>query len=265
MLLKIGSQGNLVLTMQKLLKSLNFEVSCDGVFGAKTEKVVKLAQEDLLLQVDGLVGNKTWNKLIEASKFVTQNYKEKTVWLNPKDLQGALVKATSSSLSKKFQNFINGTYYWYKTGIGNCIIGWFYSNGKQINYSNFKRNRGTFLVKKDGTVIARRMNDDELMAMRDDLWFVVQGFDAININFKTEGLDVDEVGRKCIRPVLGYNPKTNKVLIAMFNGNYNDAKSVLKKYGCIGIGLDGGGSSNMFVDGKYVYKTSRTLNNIVYW
>jgi len=266
MLLKNGSKGSLVLTMQKLLKSIGFDITCDGIFGPGTDKIIRLYQENALLKVDGLVGNQTYNSIISTSKNVTKNYKEQITWVNPKDLKGTLVNSTGASLSAKFKNLVNGAFFWHQSGVGNKIIGWFYSEGKCINYSNYNRYRGTFLVKKDGTVISKRFNDAELMSIRNDMQFVVQGFDGIKANPDIEGTSTAEVGRKCLRPILGFNPKTNKVLIAVFNGDYRDIEQVLKKHSCtVGIGLDGGGSTNMFVNGKSIYKTSRVLNNIIYW
>lgn len=263
MLLKVGSKGSLVLTLQRLLLSLNFEIDCDGIFGSGTEKIVKLAQEDLLVSpCDGIVGNKTWKALIEASKHVTKNYKESIVWLNPKDLKCALVNETSASLTKRIKNFVNGTFFWWKNGVGNCVIGWLYSEGKRLNYSNINRKRSTLVVKKDGSVICKLLNDSELMKIAEQISFCIQGYkDA-----KSEGFNPIEVSRKCIRPIIGYSSKTNKILIAMFNGDTTVSEQIAKKYGLdYYLNIDAGGSSNMYLDGFGIFKTNRILNNIIYW
>lgn len=268
MLLKRGSKGNLVLTMQKLLRSIGFDIYCDGEFGIRTEEIVKLFQEDALLIIDGICGNRTWNALVSASKEATKNYREKIAWVKPSDLKCTLANSSSNTLSKKYNNFVNGAYFWYKPNAGNFVIGWLFSDGKLFNYSNIKRSMGTFLVKRDGTVIARRMNDTELMEYkaRDEISFVIQGFDGINTKPELDSLNPDEIGRKCLRPVLGYNSKSNKVLIAVFQGSYKEVKNILEKYECEGgLGLDAGGSTNFYLNGKAIYKTSRILNNIIYW
>jgi hypothetical protein len=272
MLLKKGSKGNLVLTMQKLLKSCGFNISCDGIFGSGTEKIVKLFQEDALIKpIDGIVGNVTYQALINAVKNITKNYNEKIIWLNPKDLKCSLVSSTSTSLLQKHKSFMNGAFFWYFANGDkkNHVIGWLYSEGKELNYSNSNKFRGTFLVLKDGTTIVKRMKDIELMEYKkkNQIWFCIQGFETFDgENMIIEGWDKDEVGRKCIRNIMAYNSTTGKVLIAFFNGNYNIAIQVAKKYKCDGsICLDAGGSSNLIISGAKIYSTSRTLNNIVYW
>ena len=56
--LKIGSKGYFVKILQGLLGA-----TIDGVFGKMTESLVKKFQTDNKLTVDGVVGNKTWEKL----------------------------------------------------------------------------------------------------------------------------------------------------------------------------------------------------------
>jgi len=58
MLLKIGSQGEDVKKVQRLLK-----VTADGSFGPQTKKAVMLWQSKNGLVADGIVGNKTWEKM----------------------------------------------------------------------------------------------------------------------------------------------------------------------------------------------------------
>lgn len=58
MLLKIGSKGEDVKTLQKKLG-----ISADGVFGDQTKKAVIAYQEAHGLQPDGIVGDKTWASL----------------------------------------------------------------------------------------------------------------------------------------------------------------------------------------------------------
>lgn len=69
--LKKGSKGDEVTSLQWLLFSLGFKdqngksLDRDGSFGGKTEYAVKSAQSKYGLTVDGVVGTKTWTKLIE--------------------------------------------------------------------------------------------------------------------------------------------------------------------------------------------------------
>lgn len=62
-ILSIGSQGRDVKYLQDLLKSLGYVLEADGIFGVKTEAAVKQFQEDYDLDIDGIVGAKTWSML----------------------------------------------------------------------------------------------------------------------------------------------------------------------------------------------------------
>lgn len=57
--LKLGSTGDEVFELQRLLKSRGYAVGVDGDFGPNTLKAVQQLQRDSGLVVDGLVGSKT--------------------------------------------------------------------------------------------------------------------------------------------------------------------------------------------------------------
>ena len=61
--LRRGSFGDSVEKLQKLLVNNGFNLSIDSDFGAATELAVMLFQKQHGLVVDGIVGNKTWEKL----------------------------------------------------------------------------------------------------------------------------------------------------------------------------------------------------------
>ena len=61
--IKLGSQGESVKTLQKLLNSYGFNIKEDGNFGAKTEAAVKSLQSRLNIVSDGIVGQKTYNAI----------------------------------------------------------------------------------------------------------------------------------------------------------------------------------------------------------
>lgn len=62
MILKLGSQGEAVKTLQEFLK-----VTVDGIFGPNTEKAVKQWQSANMLTPDGIVGTKTWQAMAIAN------------------------------------------------------------------------------------------------------------------------------------------------------------------------------------------------------
>ena len=59
MTLKLGSKGDDVMDLQRLLNSAGYAVSIDSVFSPKTEAAVRAFQKDRGLVVDGIVGGKT--------------------------------------------------------------------------------------------------------------------------------------------------------------------------------------------------------------
>ena len=71
--LKKGSTGAAVKTLQRLLRQLQYVntdgktlLIVDGSFGSNTEAAVKRYQQKHLNGVDGIVGVKTWNKLLNG-------------------------------------------------------------------------------------------------------------------------------------------------------------------------------------------------------
>jgi len=63
-LVKLGSQGHPVPTMQYLLRARGRGVTVDGAFGPETDSAVRDFQAAGHLTVDGMVGPKTWSALI---------------------------------------------------------------------------------------------------------------------------------------------------------------------------------------------------------
>lgn len=67
-LVREGAKDDMVKPLQHLLNDRGEDdedrrVTVDGIFGAETEAAVKAFQEAGKLQVDGIVGPKTWDKL----------------------------------------------------------------------------------------------------------------------------------------------------------------------------------------------------------
>lgn len=65
--LKRGSQGTDVRALQYMLRQFSDatqNLAADGVFGANTQKAVRLYQESRGVEVDGVVGPLTWAKLV---------------------------------------------------------------------------------------------------------------------------------------------------------------------------------------------------------
>lgn len=77
-LLRVGSTGNDVSTMQRFLNtirtvytSIEPQLLVDGVFGNNTRRAVVTFQQQFLLVPDGIIGPLTWNKIVEMYNVVT--------------------------------------------------------------------------------------------------------------------------------------------------------------------------------------------------
>lgn len=64
--LKNGSSGTYVKRLQTLLRENGYLIKVDGKFGDKTKNAVEKYQKKKNLKVDGIVGPKTWDKLING-------------------------------------------------------------------------------------------------------------------------------------------------------------------------------------------------------
>lgn len=68
-ILKKGSKNNQVKTLQRILYAMGYALGSapvDGVFGSKTEEAVRNFQAKHKLEVDGIVGEQTWAKLLKG-------------------------------------------------------------------------------------------------------------------------------------------------------------------------------------------------------
>lgn len=61
--LRSGDRGSTVTKLQQYLLSLGYDIETVGVFGPKTDAVVRQFQEDVGLRADGIVGESTWTEL----------------------------------------------------------------------------------------------------------------------------------------------------------------------------------------------------------
>ena len=67
-MLKMGARGNITKWLQKRLNKLGFNCgTADGIFGAMTQAAIKAFQRAHNLVADGIVGPKTWSKLLGLS------------------------------------------------------------------------------------------------------------------------------------------------------------------------------------------------------
>ena len=67
-LIKEGDKGDKIKDLQTKLNQLGYKLAVDGIFGNATETAIKDFQRKNGLVDDGIVGEKTWNKLLEVLK-----------------------------------------------------------------------------------------------------------------------------------------------------------------------------------------------------
>ena len=62
--LRVNSRGEQVKALQRLLVGYGYDLKVDGAFGTITDRHVRSFQRKNGLSADGVVGTKTWNKLL---------------------------------------------------------------------------------------------------------------------------------------------------------------------------------------------------------
>jgi hypothetical protein len=181
--------------------------------------------------------------------------------LDPMNIKAALVKQSSDKLT--YPNFVNANFF-----SGTSTIGWLISEGKILSrrdeYKIWKGNpKGTLIVYRDGSVFTGLKLDSEIVKELDKIWFCCQGFNLSPLDLTKEGF-TEDVGRTSNRPMLGYDGK--KIIIAVRpDTDAQRAAQTLVNLNCKGISLDAGGSTNLKINGKFLYQTDRVLTNIITW
>ena len=94
-----GARGDIVVQLQDLLAKTGSSLQIDGIFGSGTRSAVRSFQKKYGLEVDGLVGPKTWAKLLEVAGCIQVDPPaEKLVTLVVPDL----TEAEAAELKKKY-------------------------------------------------------------------------------------------------------------------------------------------------------------------
>lgn len=66
--LRMGTCGNLVFYLQKMLRVLEEDVEETGIYDEKMKQAVLRVQQKYALEADGIVGPKTWEKLFQGKR-----------------------------------------------------------------------------------------------------------------------------------------------------------------------------------------------------
>jgi len=145
-----------------------------------------------------------------------------------------------------------------------------------VGYGGITYPAGTLIIYKDGTVDVKSIID---LDAEKNVWFAVGGCSILpRIRMKEEGFCIrrcwdgiwrnfSDIGRVTNGPAIGYNPTTNKVIIASRAGsNIARCRQTLLNLGCTkGVVLDRGGSDVLKVEGKLLVSTTRQLYSVITW
>ena len=100
--IKQGSRGEVVTQLQSFLSSLGSTLAIDGIFGSGTASAVRAFQKKYGLDVDGIVGPKTWAKLLEVAGNVKTPEQNKPADELVSILIPDIPKAEADELLKKY-------------------------------------------------------------------------------------------------------------------------------------------------------------------
>jgi peptidoglycan hydrolase-like protein with peptidoglycan-binding domain len=136
--LRIGSHSSYVKNLQQSLKDVKYHTSVDGIFGPKTQTMVKQFQSDHNLSPDGIVGPLTWAAL-DQNKVERQQFTvDAAIALGQKKLGQNIVFSGDGRLvkdSKKQSYYLlkGANKDWIDEG-GTGTIGWFhiYKDGRVV-------------------------------------------------------------------------------------------------------------------------------------
>jgi peptidoglycan hydrolase-like protein with peptidoglycan-binding domain len=137
--LRLGSNGEDVKELQRLLNKYYYNLPVNGVFGVWTENSVKDFQFSRFLDVDGIVGNKTWRALYSGAPVDMPVLRR-----GSRDAKAVkIVQNILANLSKSHTDFVP-----YYTGIVDSVFG----VGTEDAVKTFQMNSG---LVADGIVGSR--------------------------------------------------------------------------------------------------------------
>ena len=203
--IKRGDTNKDVRILQEQLKDMGYLTSpIDGIFGPKTEDAVRWLQRVNNLTVDGVVGAKTWDNVLNAHVYE----------VDPMCLKNEITASKGTSISGDFINSIFFDMLEFKP-LGNMVNdGVLLAKQRLYNSKGEKHDyvkRGNLIVYKDGTVAVKMIMDIEKEEDLSKIKFAVSGFNMEPLDLKVEWQPID-VGRTTWRSMLGYNTNTKKLM-----------------------------------------------------
>lgn len=169
-------------------------------------------------------------------------------------------------------NAINGTFFW--QGKPNGII---IQDGKALCSASSHAWRGypqsVIYCDVDGKVGITVIKSSSAFPHIERVKWAIGGFSLINPSGSSpekEGFNAQyaDVLRNTYKTSVGYNPERDKIILAIHlrSTSYTNQRLDMQSIGCkFAIGLDGGGSTTMKVNGAVKLNTGRLLNNFITW
>ena len=250
------------------------EITADGIFGPMTESAVRIWQRNHNLGVDGIVGPQTWdsfqNTPTPQPKPPPSGYRligsTHVVAVDPLELGNSVEDMRADLI--RLDNYMTGGYQWHYANGLTYPLGIIVSDGKVISDRQpHGKPAGTFIVRWNGDVEVKEL---QTIQSERDVKFAVSGCSILPaIKMVSAGFTgrYADIGRSAPRPVMGYNPTTRKVILAVrAASSIQRGQDTLRNLGCDrGITLDAGGSTIMKVNGSIKYRTTRRLYSVITW
>lgn len=230
------------------------------------DRVAKSIFDGILKYMEQIV--KVDNKVITIPKTVYKKIGSTyVVEIDPRNIFG--VETQRKTNQTPYDNFVNSIFFQPQAN------GIMYPNGIMVNAGQIIANNPTHKLPVS-TLIIRGANDVEVKQVMDitreqNVWFAVSGYGIYpKITAKDEGFTgkFADVLRCTNRPIIGYRKSDNKIVIAVRPLTTDvRASETAKNLGLdCAISLDGGGSTTLKIDGKYLFKgDGRKLFGGIIW
>jgi exopolysaccharide biosynthesis protein len=235
-----------------------------GLIDKATGKISSVLQEEIKPQENNEIKH-TETQKTESAKYYKVSLTD-VVEIDPMTLKISIQDKPANKIT--LQNFVTSGYQMMQANGEAYPLGILVSEGKVIqNRQPHNLPAGTLIIYKDGKVDVKPVLD---ITQEKNVWFAVSGCSILpKIAMTEEGFfgQFSDIGRKCNRPVIGYNPIKNKIIVAVRpDSDISRGQLTLINLGCTkGITLDAGGSTVLRVNGEFKFNTTRQLYSVITW
>lgn len=218
------------------------------------------------------------NIAYQNSKVNGKHVKIVTINMSSQDLHFGIIKANDelkgwedfSSMMKRKQPLaaINGNFFNAYAKKKENIVPWgyIYDKGEMIN-SGATLNHGSFVVLKDGTIViddADNIDKEQVQTMVEAGPLLVKDgkmvFDPNDARFKEDKINKISAQRSAI----GLREDGKVILLTGSSLKTKELAAIMQKLNCkSATNLDGGASSALYANGKYLTSPGRKLNTVL--